>query len=308
LFFPLFLFTSVILAVVSAASLNIVDQQQNTSKLVASTAAFYAAETSLEDSLYEFKINKEFDEAQHNTLIRSFYSEKEDISQHTGTLENSTYAVNIVKRSFSEVPKKLDIKKQARKFDEFRFINVKPKYIFHTLNLHFSGDDNSAVSLLIDVIYFPRLHFENNTRGYIDFGSIKDLALKTGDAHRTVKRVMYYSDKNDTAGEAGSLDFSNGTISNTDYENLITIKHFDPATFNYIVRFQVLGKNKIFYDLGAEYGGVDIDVELANQVVEVDSQTATMNMYQRVKKQQRSFAPLHPGLNFVLFSDKKISK
>ena len=166
--------------------------------------------------------------------------------------------------------------------------------------------------ILLDIISFPRSYFDSDENSQVDFGTVRHLSTKWKDEQRNVNRVMArynpitkgfkVSKKNPE-----NLSFSpNQSSGNPEYQSLIEIKNLNPQQSNYIIRFRTLSKDKVHYSLEAIYNGEN--VALANQVVEVDSQTATMNMFQRVKEQQRSFAPLQPGLDFALFSDQTISK
>ena len=308
MFFPLFLLAIVILSIVSVSAFTMIDQHQNTANLMASAATFYAAESSLEESKYQFKLNKEAEEFKHNPLIRAFHKEQEDISQSTGKLISEDYEIDIIERSFNEAPTRLATVTNPQSFDEFRFIDISQKNHFTELEFYFQKKDeifNSGV--LIDIIAFPRTYFDSSSSAKINFGSVRKLSTKTGDIDRNVKRMMYSSLRDEIFN-----DFDNITVTKTgvnqEYQQLLKIKNLAPAEQNYIIRFQTLNREKIHYALKAVYGGEDISLELTNQILEVDSQTSTMNMFQRVKEQQRSFAPLQPGLDFVLFSDKTISK
>ena len=309
MFFPLFLFVIVILSIVSVSAFTMMDQHQNTANLMTSTATFYAAESSIEESKYQFKINKESEEYKGNTLIRSFNLEKSDPSQASGQQTSRDYDITIVDRSFSEAPEKFSSSDNPSHFDEFRFIDVSMNNTFTELEFYYQKIDDVAFNggVLIDIISFPRVYFESDTSPQINFGTMRDLSVQGGDFNRNVKRMMYDTRTLRTMNEFGGIDISHTAISD-EYRNLIRIRNLTSTTDNYIVRFQTLGRERINYDLRAIYSGSVVPVELTNQVLEIDSQTATLNMFQRIKAQERSFAPLQPGLDFVLFSDKTISK
>lgn len=324
MFFPLFLLTSVILSLVGAASLSVIDQNRSTSNLMASNATFYAAESAIEDTQYRFKQNKT-EATGANSLITSFHKERTTVSQWGGNMSTSDYDINIVDRGFTETPKRLSLVTEPKSFDEFRFINVQQSYDFASLEFYY-GDPKTATpdDVIIDIIGFPRDYFadmdgDQNTAGEVDFGTVKSLsatkkmnadgsfsAKNEGDFLRNVQRMMYNSLRGETQNPFDGITVSQSTVG-VKYKKKITIAHLDPKITDYIIRFQTIDKGKIPYEMKIGNGNAQV-LPLTNQVLEVDVQTETSNMFQRVKSQQRSFAPLQPGLDFVLFSDNAISK
>lgn len=321
MFYPLFLLVSLILSLVSAGALTALDAQQNTSDLIASNATFYAAESVLEENLRQLKRQKEAEEGKGNSLLHAFQLEDLKKSGASGDQDFASYAVNIVDRQMDEQPDYLLSKNQEKAFDEYRFFNVDDDYLFNRLIFSYERitPEQAWGGLILDLIVFPRSEEEDQM---LNFGSLRKLATRDGDFSRNIKRMMIRTDTDNTsANEKYGFDkyskycnpdslpgYYCSLDMNIIQDGKIAIEGLDPENYNYLVRFQTTNKEKISYSMLAESNGQEIDLPTTNQILEVDTETSTLNIFQRVKHQQRSFAPLHPGLDFVLFSDNQISR
>jgi hypothetical protein len=335
MFLPLFLLVTVILTFVSASNLTQIEELNNVSNLLTSQATFYASESVLEDNLYEFKKAKK-----NNTLIKSFHLEKEDEGKNSGTFDNGYYLIDIVNRGLSENSKAIKNQNQGENFSEFRFIDVKEENNFDSLSFAYNYPDNFTDNgILIDIFVFPKTNLRDNKKQIIDFGNIKELSKKNGSNKRNIKRMIFHSLSSQMSVNAGEQakthhNFDkdktccNPNLGNLEKEKLgcnknfwhcslnvinqtsnnILISGLKPLKYNYLIRYQTINKKPINYSLQASLSGLPIKTPVSNQFLEIDSETASLNMYQRVKHQQKSFAPLKTGLDFVLFSNESINR
>lgn len=321
MFFSFFLFTVVILSLVSVQSFFQLETQLNMWKISQSITAYYSAESTHEQTLYDYKVNKE--SAGGNTSIKSFNLEAEQLWNMQKEQVVGAYHMNIANRSYSDSVESFE-SIGARPFDEFRFIDVdKDPFVSLVISYKTNEDDNSLPSnwALIDVIRFPRNYFASSiTATPIDFGSIKELYKKwqkTISNNVTVSRIMHFFTSNISSNwvcewacaDNWGLEFSWLAPLDADYQFAVKIEGFSLDLYNYIVRFTNLNAQPVHYKLTAmswNWGGVPI--RLKNQLLEVDSLVNSNSIYQRVISRQRSFAPLQQGLWFALFSDQSISK
>jgi hypothetical protein len=249
MFYPIFLLATLILALVNASALTNLDKETNNHNLIAANAAFYASESNLEENQLNFKKQKEFSNAEYNSLIRAFHLEKENEGNNSGSMNMGNFYIDVVQRNLSETPKKLNQTKKSKAFDEFRFINVSNQNNFQRLNFDYEYEETGITDngVIIDVIIFPRENLLDENATKINFGSVKKLSTKYGDISRTVKRVMFHSmaastssaksfvnhDKN--SGECGQAGFycnieirKAGSLSS----NKIIIENLDPQLNN----------------------------------------------------------------------------
>lgn len=331
MFAPLFILALAILSIIGASSLSVLDQERASVNLASSMSSFYVTESTLEESLLDIRRQKEDPAYYGNTLIRSQEKQAEDLTKKTGSVDVDGLPVDIVERTFVANPKRLT-SQVAKNSGEFRFIDVADQNSFVELNFFLKNAADEASSsgdlsknFLLDLVVFPRNRFTGGVGSTeLDFGSVRTLASKSGDPCRTIVRLMYNSSLADLAqdrptgtpncpvnlGSGISIVGSTNTETTSAtlrYGQVFQIKGLNPVTENYILRWQTLDGAKVDYALVAYKDDATL-AELPNQLIEVDSLTATQNMYQRVKNQEASFAPLQPGLAFALFSDNPISK
>jgi hypothetical protein len=339
MFVSLFLFALVIFSLINVSNIGVLQLQKNTADLVSATSAFYATESNIEDTLYEFKKGKE-----ENSLsfVKSFIDEKRDEGKSYGKKDMGTYSISVVRRDLNLLSEKLT-KSTPKAFDEFRFLDTHEEYLFNELEFSYEypEDLHTDKGLVLDLIVFPRPDFLDTTdTTQVNFGTLKTLSTKQGDFSKNVKRMSFHTLASLAsnllpAGESfkDRMNFDSDhlcCLSTTSESkktelkcnehtwycsitaqrsgNTVTYSGLSPKDHNYILRYQTLGRDPVFTSVSAKFHSIDLPISSAQQTLEIDSETAVLNMYQRVKKQQRSFSPLQPGLDFVLFSDNTLSK
>lgn len=315
MFAPLFILALAILSIIGASSVAILDQERATVNLASAMSAFYATESTIEEGLYDIRQAKEHpDEKNSNTLIRSHAKQKNDLTKKNGTINVDGLSVELVDREFADVPARIGnpIPKSS---GEFRFLDVDTQHPIAEIQLHLQDvthDDAIQGGVLLDVIYFPRVLFAGSADATkIDFGTIANLASKHGDTNRNIHRVMYRTiDSKKSVLDNDPLGVTiNEACTLPGYLTCLKVSGLNTNEWNYIVRWQALDQGKVHYAITATYDGDNSALtDVANQLIEVDALTATQNMYQRIKQQEASFAPLQPGLSFALFSDSAITK
>jgi len=332
MFFSFFLLVVTILGVIAGSASSMLDQSRSTAYLTNAATAFYVTESTLEESLLEMKRNKNEDGTEKNTLIRSFQKEQDDATQRTGVIDIDGLQVHIVERKFEDQPTRL-VAQTPQSSDEFRFVDISRDHAFSEIEFFFQkqNEDVPKSGLIFEVIAFPRSYFDRGDAARkLNFGTVKELSInvakntksntdialtldyETTEARRNIRRMMYYTAAADaiqkTAGAFAGITIGQTSVADTGYEQGIKIRGLDTNENNYIFRFQTVKRELISYAMRGSYNGASADLEVTNQLLEVDSSTATQHMYQRLKVQQASFAPLQPGLGFALFSDQPINK
>ncbi|PCI25368.1 hypothetical protein COB57_01420 [Candidatus Peregrinibacteria bacterium] len=312
MFYPLFAFIIVILSLVSSSVLSGIERVGLSHQLLSSNAALYAAENELESSLYSVKqlrTGTKENESGTNSYIRAFGREKDD-SRRRYAKDTTDFLIKIVEKNISQSPEKYKDKYLEGNFDEFRLIDIPQKKRFTDIQFRYKDLNSTTQGIVLDLFVFPRSYFEKNDGTTINFGSVRNLSSKA-DVERNVERMMY---RPTIAGIQGTSINSIGTIVFSELgdihhqnESVILIKNLDSTKENYILRFKHLDQKNIEYLVQTGYSD-NTNIDIQNQYVEVDITTETSSMFQRVKRQNRTFAPLQPELDFAFFSGSKVKK
>ncbi|HPO06140.1 MAG TPA: hypothetical protein PLQ36_03445, partial [Candidatus Gracilibacteria bacterium] len=196
------------------------------------------------------------------------------------------------------------------RFAEYRLLNLEED--FNKIVFSYGGRDQLVNSdYVLDIIYWPR-----NTE--IDLGTLQNKEIEPGrdyldvnnDLARNVQRLMYYSMNAETASSESfphlNLQAMGGDLL---FQERLAISNLRLAEYNYLIRYQSIGRDdEIAYRFETSPALANGKTALPGQMVAVEAGTATLNMFQRLRQQEPSFAPLQPGLSFVLFSDQNISR
>jgi len=178
----------------------------------------------------------------------------------------------------------------------FREVDANDNFNEITLEYSASGEDSE---LLFEVFIFPR---EGASIDFLDFESLKN------DFEGPVKRIVINTKDASQNGVpiSGTLMKPEFGSQSGDYTRYINISGFEPLSKNYLLHFQTLDNEPVYYKLSAKLGQ---PVALPNMMQTIDIIGATnTGLYQRVKYQRQTEEEIQPGLSFVHFSDQAVNK